>query len=172
MPFIGKSVSVKSVKTDLFKTPLFAPRAIRHAEIVEGDVSDWEYIGAGMIRACYRIPGTLECVKFYRTTEKVDHEWKPDTYWRIRLTRHRFWSNINMQEWRYYERLKKRLPVDVMAIFPDKITPVYSVKYGWGIKETLLLNYDGSPVRSAAWEMRHFSDDKKESHYFPFKRVI
>jgi len=154
------------VKLPFFKVPLFAPKAIRNAECLDVDSSRYVYVGTGMIRSCYRIPGKLECVKFYRTTEKADREWKWDTYWRVRLTRHLFWLNINMQEWRYYERLKRRLPVELMATFPDKIEPVYSNRLGWGLKETLLVNYDGSPVRSVANEMQKIADVQEQEHLF------
>jgi hypothetical protein len=154
-------------------TLFFAPKAIRTAERLDVELANWEYIGTGMIRSCYRVPGQLVCVKFYRTTEKADRDWKWDTYWRVRLTRHLFWTNINMQEWRYYERLKKRLPPDLMAVFPDTIEPIYSNKLGWGLRETLLINYDGSPVRSLAKEMKRCTDDThKEALYFRASELI
>lgn len=154
------------MKLPLFKKPFFAPKAIRNAECIDVDLANWEYIGTGMIRSCYRVPGQLVCVKFYRTTEKADRDWKWDTYWRVRLTRHLFWTNINMQEWRYYERLKKRLPAALMAVFPDKIEPVYSSRLGWGLKETLLVNYDGSPVRSVVKQMQRFTDEQDKEVLF------
>jgi hypothetical protein len=156
----------------LFKYPLFVPRAIRGVECVKEDITAWEYIGAGMIRTCYRVPGKMECVKFYRTTEAPQRKWKLDTYFRIHLTRHLFWFNINMQEWRYYERLKKRLPADLMGVFPETMAPLYSPHYGWGVKEALLLNYDGSPVRSVAWEMRNLKDRAKQESLFGCLREL
>lgn len=151
---------------NLFSKPLFASEVMRTVEHFDCDLSDREYIGSGMIRACYRVPGKMECVKFYRTTEAPQRKWKLDTYWRIHLTRHLFWFNINMQEWRYYERLKKRLPADLMGVFPETMTPLYSPLYGWGVKETLLLNYDGTPVRSVVKQLQAFKDISEKEALF------
>jgi hypothetical protein len=132
---------------------------IKKYEMVLEDVSAYEHIGEGTVRCCYRIPDQPFCLKFYADSFTRDpaHPRTFKTRIRLALTRHLFWLNINMQEWRYYERLKKRLPAELMAVFPEQIEPVYSPQLGWGLRETLLKNYDGSYVRLAEKEMRRLA---------------
>jgi hypothetical protein len=59
-----------------------------------------------------------------------------------------------MQEWRYYQCLKKRLPPQVMKAFPAQMDPLYSPRYGWGLRESLLLNSDGTYTRLVEAEMK------------------
>jgi len=119
------------------------------------DLSAYELIGEGTIRCCYRIPGKPLCLKFYAIYRGHDI-WHPrslKTRMRLSLTRHLFWFNINMQEWRYYERLKRRLPAELMAVFPEHMEPLYSPHDGWGLTESLLTNYDGSYAQLADDEL-------------------
>jgi hypothetical protein len=124
-------------------------------KIFTGDLTAYELIGEGTIRRCYRVPDQPHCLKFYASCCGHDpsHPRSLKTRLRLRLTKHSFWANINMQEWRYYERLKKRLPVALMSAFPEHMEPLYSPRYGWGLCETLLLNDDGSYARLAAEEI-------------------
>lgn len=129
------------------------PNKVKY-ELFIADLSGYELIGSGAVRSCYREPNGLTCVKFYTCQDKLHPKRKQSTRWRLRLTRHLYWLNINMQEWRYYERLKKRLPLALMAVFPERMEPLYSPQYGWGLRETLLLNHDGSATRLVEVEMQ------------------
>jgi hypothetical protein len=128
---------------------------LKERKIFTDDLSAYELIGEGTIRCCYRVPDKPLCLKFYVIYRGHDI-WHPrslQTRMRLSLTRHRFWLNINMQEWRYYERLKKRLPAELMSVFPEHMEPLYSPRYGWGLTESLLTNYDGSYAQLADEEL-------------------
>jgi hypothetical protein len=132
---------------------------IKERKMFTDDVSGYELVGEGTIRCCYRVPDQPLCLKFYANCFSDDptHPRKLTTRFRLCLTKHLFWFNINMQEWRYYKRLKKRLPVELMSVFPEHIEPLYSPRYGWGLSETLLLNYDGSYARLADAEIKRLA---------------
>jgi hypothetical protein len=122
-------------------------------------LSEYELIGEGTIRCCYHKKGQPVCYKFYANWLSRDpthpRSWK--TRLRLLFTKHLFWFNINMQEWRYYARLKKRLPVALMAAFPELMEPKYSPSAGWGLCESLLTNYDGSYGKLVEEEMRRLA---------------
>jgi hypothetical protein len=120
------------------------------------DVAEYELLGEGTIRCCYRKPGESFCFKFYANWLSDDpvHPRSLKTRIRLLLTKHLFWFNINMQEWRYYQRLKRRVPSEILSAFPEYMEPVYSPRQGWGLCESLLINFDGSYVRLAEEEMR------------------
>lgn len=128
---------------------------LKERKMFTGDLSGYELIGEGTVRCCYRVPDEPFCLKFYASwfSDDPTHPRTFKTRLLLFLTKHLFWPNINMQEWRYYGRLKKRLPVDLMSVFPEHMEPLYSPRYGWGLCETLLLNYDGSYARLAEEEI-------------------
>lgn len=128
-------------------------RALKKDTIFTGDLSQYELVGAGAVRSCYREPSGTTCVKFYTCQDKLHPKRKNSTRWRLLLTRHLYLLNINMQEWRYYQRLKKRLPPELMRAFPEQMDRIYSAQYGWGLRESLLLNWDGSFTRLVEAEM-------------------
>lgn len=119
---------------------------------------DLVLLGHGSRRKCFRIAGELFCVKFYRLPSEYTHE----TRWGVRLhilqARHLRFLNANCQEWRYHETLRKRLPPDLFAAFPEVLRPVYSKKRGWGVVESLIQNADGSLIRRVATEMEQTTD--------------
>ncbi|MDD3546482.1 MAG: hypothetical protein PHG96_14150 [Kiritimatiellae bacterium] len=111
------------------------------------------FIGQGRRRICYAVRGTGRCVKFYRKHSEL----APGTKWRIRLDimigRYLWFANINYREWRYHCKLARRLPKDVMAVFPEHVQLVFSKEKGWGVVETLIRNADGSLSRTVIDEM-------------------
>jgi hypothetical protein len=123
-------------------------------ELFTADLSEYDLIGSGAVRSCYREPSGTTCVKFYTCQDRLHPKRKISTRWRLLLTRHVYFLNINMQEWRYYQRLKKRLPSEVMKAFPEQMDRLYSPQYGWGVRESLLLNDDGSYTRLVEAEMK------------------
>ena len=62
---------------------------------------------------------------------------------------HRFSDagNTSCQEWRYHEVLKKRLPPDLLAVFPETLVRVMVPGRGWCLVEEEILNADGTPPR-------------------------
>jgi len=114
-------------------------------------------IGEGSRRVCYRLAQSDVNAKFYRPS--ADSRWQRFSA-RLHTWIARFVSltDVNICEWRYYQRLGRRLPADLFAIFPEQIEPVYSCRYGWGLLETTLRNADGSCSKSVHKEMAHVAD--------------
>lgn len=141
---------------------------LKEFEMFTDDVSAYELIGEGSIRCCFRVPDQATCVKFYANCfgHNPTHTRSFITRLRLCLTKHLFWLNINMQEWRYYKRLKKRLPVELMSVFPESIEPLYSPRYGWGLRETVLLNYDGSYARLVEEEIKRFEGSRDADNMY------
>lgn len=131
-------------------------------------LADYELIGEGTIRCCYHKKGQSVCYKFYANWLSKDpthpRSWK--TRLRLLVTKHLFWFNINMQECRYFARLKKRLPAELMAVFPELMEPVYSTREGWGIREELLINYDGSYTKLVGEEMHRLAGTSRANELF------
>jgi len=111
-------------------------------------------LGTGRRRRCHRMPGTDLCVKFYHRDDALP----PDTRLTTRLTiawgRICRLANVNYREWRYLQRLKRQIPADLAAVFPEHTEPVHFSARGWGIIETVILNADGTPPRKAADELK------------------
>jgi len=117
------------------------------------DTSSELLLGEGSLRSCYRIPGEPRCVKFYRDPSTHKPWTKARTKCHIRFARFILWANANYQEWRYHRRLKRQLPPDLFAVFPESVELVRSAERGWGIVESLLVNADGSPPKRILDEM-------------------
>ena len=116
-----------------------------------------ERLGIGSRRACYRIPGTGLCVKCYRSESEISEGKHPDRSdfkplapsVTREIRRHRFSEagNTSCQEWRYHEKLKKRLPPDLIAVFPETLERVMVPGRGWCLVEEDVRNADGTPAR-------------------------
>jgi len=117
-------------------------------------------IGEGCRRKCYRTADSNLCVKFYRRPA----EYTKKTTWNVRfhifLARYIPYFNVNCHEWRYHQVLRRRLPDDLFAAFPEAIEPVYTRECGWGIIESLVQNADRTPVRSISTEMGRTQDQR------------
>ena len=117
-----------------------------------------ERLGIGVRRACYAIPDAGLCVKCYRSDEEIAlgkhvgyEPFKPlkETVVReIRRNRFSEAGNTSCQEWRYYQRLKRRLPPGLMAAFPGTLERVLVPSRGWCLVEERVMNADGTPVRA------------------------
>lgn len=129
-------------------------------EIKNFDEAALVLIGEGSRRRCYRIPGYLFCVKFYRLPSEYTHKTTWGVRLHIRLSRFIERRNANCQEWRYHHVLQNRLPPELFAAFPEVIEPVFSQVRGWGIIESLIQNVDGSPIRRVIAEMGRVSDER------------
>lgn len=114
-------------------------------------------IGMGSRRACYRLPDGKHCLKCYRSDAEIEEGKYPGTTvvkplaagatCEIRHCRFDERRNTCCQEYRYWLELKKRLPADMMAIFPATMEQVYLPSRGWALVEELVLNADGSAPR-------------------------
>ena len=110
-----------------------------------------ERIGMGSRRACYRIPGTELCVKCYRSDEEIEEgaykEAKllsPSVVREIKRSRFDEKRNTCCQEYRYWMKLRKSLPSELFAVFPQAMECFFVPSRGWCIVEELVLNFDGS----------------------------
>ena len=116
-----------------------------------------ERLGIGSRRACYRVPDSGLCVKCYRSEEEIAEgkhpgrpPFKPLRSSVVReIRRHRFSDegNTSCQEWRYHETLRRRLPPELLAVFPETLERVLVPGRGWCLVEDEIRNADGSPVR-------------------------
>jgi len=123
-----------------------------------GDVDTLRLLGEGSRRKCYLLPSGDTCVKFYRRPADYTAKTTPSIRLHIWLARHVRTLNVSLQEWRYLQKLRLRLPADLLSVFPDSIEPVYSPVYGWGIIESLIVNHDGSPMRRVIAELGRLTD--------------
>ena len=120
-------------------------------------------LGIGVRRACYELPGTGLCVKCYRSEDEIAlgkhvgyEPFKPLKGAVVReIRRNRFSDvgNTSCQEWRYYQSLKRRLPPELMAVFPRTLERVLVPSRGWCLVEERVTNADGTSVRALhqAW---------------------
>ncbi len=122
------------------------------------DEDNLERIGDGSRRCCFRIPGQPYCVKFYRTPAEYTRKTRPSVRASIFFSRFCLLFNVNYHEVYYHARLRKRLPPDLFAAFPDQMVMVFSKKRGWGVIESLIENADGSAIRRVVAEMRRTED--------------
>jgi len=135
------------------------PFVLRSPKRFTDALAEYELIGEGTMRCCFHKKGQPVCYKFYANWLSQDptHPRTLKTRMLLILTKHLFWLNINMQEWRYYSGLKARLPAGLMAAFPEVLEPVYSTRAGWGLCESFLANYDGSQGKLVEEEMRRLA---------------
>ena len=110
-----------------------------------------ERIGMGSRRACYRIPETDLCVKCYRSDEEIEEgmyngaqELSPSVVREIKCSRFDEKRNTCCQEYRYWRKLRKRLPSKLFSVFPQTMECFFISSRGWCIVQELVLNFDGT----------------------------
>jgi len=117
-------------------------------------------MGEGRRRICWRIPGTDLCLKSYRNDEEIFRNGasglKNSIVREIKRCRHDERCNTSCLEWRYHQELQATLPEDLLKVFPERMERVHLPTRGWCVVETVLANYDGTPVRSVVEEMVRF----------------
>ena len=117
-------------------------------------------LGMGSRRACYAIPNTDLCVKCYRSEEEIAEgkhpgllpfePLAPAVMREIRRNRFSERCNSSCREYRYWLSLKKRLPADLMAVFPSTMEQMLIPSRGWAVVEELIANADGThPIKFA-----------------------
>ena len=112
-------------------------------------------LGIGSRRACYRLPNTGLCVKCYRSEAEIaegkhpgQEPFKPLSPSVIQeIRKHRFSDsgNTSCQEWRYHEELRRRLPSELLDIFPRTMARILVPERGWCLVEDEVRNADGTP---------------------------
>lgn len=112
-------------------------------------------IGRGSRRACLRLEGTGKCLKCYRADDDLEYVYWPgggksplDSAVRNEVKAFRFdrKRNICAREFACYRELRRRLPKDLADVFPDEAYEVCHPEFGWGMVETEIKNFDGSPI--------------------------
>lgn len=118
-----------------------------------------ERLGDGSRRVCYALPGGKLCVKSYRSEEELDTRMKADgsleTYAlkasvirEIRKSRFDKKRNTSCQEYRYWKKLREKLPPEVFEVFPQTMECVFVPSRGWCVIEERVKNFDGTqPLR-------------------------
>ena len=115
-------------------------------------------IGEGKRRKCFRVPDFPYCVKFYRLPREYPPRMRLSIRLEIALFRFCPHFNTSCQEWRYYRKLRERLPKQLFSVFPDTVERVRLPDRGFGLCESFITNADGSPMHSVLEEMER-SDD-------------
>lgn len=97
-------------------------------------------IGKGSRRICFRMPGSMLCIKRYRDDDGVGERVRREIS-RCRFDRAR---NTCAQEYDYIRSLAVKLPQRVFAVFPETMELKEDTAHGWYLVESLVLNGDGS----------------------------
>lgn len=120
-----------------------------------------ELIGEGSRRACYRLVGTGNCVKFYHPPERcVAPQMRPAVVREIRRVRFDRQKNVCAQEFDMWTRIVAGLPPEVRVLLPETMELVHHPEWGWGTVQPFLTNPDGTGILSAELEMWHRYNDR------------
>lgn len=125
-------------------------------------------IGRGSRRVCMRIPGTDLCLKCYRDDDEVGATVRRE------ITRARFDRRLNTcaQEYDYLQEVKKLLPQDVLAVFPETFELREDTNIGWHLVESLVLNGDGSVPERFSRTYRASSPSLRKKLYAAFRNLM
>lgn len=129
-----------------------------------------ERLGMGSCRTCYKIPGSAFCVKCYRSDEEIEEgrcggsiKLSSSVVREIKWARFSKRRNTSCQEFRYWQKLRNKLPKELFALFPQRIELVCSSSRGWCVVEELVENFDGTKVRGLAQEYRAAGESGKQA---------
>ena len=110
-----------------------------------------ERIGMGSRRACYRIPGRKFCAKCYRSDDEIKEgkynggrTLSSSVVREICKARFDEKRNTSCQEYRYWKKLREKLPPEIFAVFPQMVECVSVPSRGWCLIEERVENFDGS----------------------------
>ena len=138
-----------------------------------------ERIGMGSRRACYKIPGTKFCIKCYRSDDEIKEgkykgarELAPSVVREITKARFDEERNTSCQEYRYWKKLKEKLPSEIFAAFPQKMECVFVSLRGWCLVEEHLENFDGSELEDFRSVYFVADDGLKKKLLSAFLRLI
>ena len=138
-----------------------------------------ERLGMGSRRACYKIPGSAFCVKCYRSDEEIEEgrcggsiKLSSSVVREIKWTRFSKRRNTSCQEFRYWQKLRNKLPKELFALFPQRMELVRSQTRGWCLVEERLENFDGSEPEDFKSAYFAADDNIKKSLLSAFLRLI
>ena len=138
-----------------------------------------ERLGMGTRRTCYKIPGTKFCVKCYRSNDEIkEGKYKearvlaPSVVREITKARFDEKRNTSCQEYRYWKKLKEKLPSEIFAVFPQKMECVFVPLRGWCLLEEHLENFDGSEPEDFRTVYFAADDSLKKRLLLAFSRLI
>lgn len=126
-----------------------------------------ERLGMGSRRACYKIPVPKLCVKCYRSDEEIKEgkynggrTLSSSVVREIAKARFDEKRNTSCQEFRYWKKLKEKLPPEVFAVFPRTMECIPVASRGWCLVEDRLENFDGSQPED--FKFAYFAADDKD----------
>ena len=129
-----------------------------------------ERLGMGSRRACYALPGGRLCVKCYRSDAEIEEglyngskELSASVVREIKRARFDEKRNTCCQEFRYWQKLCKSLPGELLAIFPQTMELMHSPSRGWCIIEETVNNFDGTTSRNFAQEYHAAGESQKQA---------
>lgn len=142
-----------------------------------------ERIGDGSRRVCYAPSGGKLCVKSYRSEDELEtmmmpdgslvkHTLKPSVIREIRKARFDEKRNTSCQEYRYWKKLREKLPPEIFAVFPQTMECVLVPSRGWCVIEERVENYDGSNPKRFSEAYREADDDKKDKMLSALKSLV
>ena len=118
-------------------------------------------LGMGSRRACYRIPDVDLCLKCYRSDDEIEEglfggnlELSPSVVREIKSARSDERRNTSCQEYRYWKKLREKLPEELFSVFPQTMECIFVPSRGWCAAEELVKNSDGSQPRHFAAEYK------------------
>jgi hypothetical protein len=98
------------------------------------------------------------CVKFYRDPKALSAGTSLSVRGELIAARFLRSINVNFLEWTYHQSLQRRLPPELLSVFPEHVELAYSAIQGWGIVESLITSLDGSPAQCLIKELPHVAD--------------
>ena len=138
-----------------------------------------ERLGMGSRRACYKIPGMNFCVKCYRSDEEIKEgkynggrTLSSSVIREICKARFDERRNTSCQEYRYWKKLREKLPPEVFAVFPQTVECVSVPSRGWCLIEERVENFDGSAPEDFRSAYLAADDNLRKRLLSAFSRLI
>ena len=138
-----------------------------------------ERLGMGSRRACYRIPGRKFCAKCYRSDDEIKEgkynggrTLSSSVVREICKARFDGRRNTSCQEYRYWKKLREKLPPEVFAVFPQTMECVSVPSRGWCLIEEQVENFDGSAPEDFRSAYLAADDNLRRRLLSAFSRLI
>ena len=166
---------MKSIATD---TSDFSLPTAEELEVLfqEGKM---ERIGMGSRRACYALPGGKLCVKCYRSDAEIEEglyngtkKLSSSVVREIKQARFDEKRNTSCQEYRYWKKLSKELPVELFSVFPQIMKCLFVTSRGWCVVEELVMNFDGSKLENFSQVYRNCNAEIKDRLFLMLKSLV
>ena len=138
-----------------------------------------ERIGMGSRRACYALPGGKLCVKCYRSEAEIEEglykgskRLSSSVVREIKQARFDEKRNTCCQEYRYWQKLREKLPAEFFAAFPQTMECVLVSSRGWCILEERIINANGTEPEHFSHTFRKADSRKKAQMLHSLKRLL